>query len=120
MGKPLVIGERSQRYARIEDKPAFDAHYDEIEWRSKSVPPGAGKTTILYRNGERIVLVDQGKCVRPDIHLTPNHLKSGISVYDVIMQPGGPNSEPTKLIDITAAAKAGGHAMPTGPSADAL
>jgi len=55
MGKPLVVGNRHERYSRVKDKQLFDKNMDRIKGFGKPDPKSGRRTRIRYANGQRIV-----------------------------------------------------------------
>ena len=110
MGEPLrITSHKDERYSRVTDRKKFNDNFDDIHFPSDDKPPEkrGGRTRIVYKDGKRIVAVENGKQVQK-VKTTVRHRKSGVSMYDILTQPNGPDSEPTTMTDITEAAKAAG------------
>ena len=86
MGTPLKIGGKDERYSRVEDRAKFGAHFDEIDFgHAEETPhPRGGRTTIKYRNGERLVVREHGKVLLPEEVDSTKF----ISMYDLLEQAG--------------------------------
>lgn len=112
MGEPLrITSHRDEKYSRVDNKDKFDENFDGIHWASsdkKDEEQAVGLTRTIIRDGKSVPLIKNGKRVNKDIVLKTRHTKSGVTMYDILTQPNGPDSEPTTMTDITEAAKAAG------------
>lgn len=95
MGTPLKVGGRDQRYSRVTDRKTFDANHDAIFGQPHRKP---GRSTVMYRGGERIVLVEGGRVVSKERPTIVKRL-SGISVYDALT--GAKHDSGTKPVSTT-------------------
>lgn len=105
MAGPLRVGDRDQRYARTHDREVFAANFDAI--KGLGGRRGCGRTRMVWRNGKAETVIENGEVVG-DTSLTPNHLRTGISLYDCLKEPPRRADSPasTSAADIRAATRA--------------
>ena len=90
MGEPRKVGGRHKRYTRTGNKQVFDRNMDTAGMgthHKNGLSSQNGRTTIIYRDGKRILVRERDKVLRPD-ELGSVGRKRGQSVYDMLEKTG--------------------------------
>ena len=85
MGEPLKVGNKDKRYPKIADKKVYDQALDDAgigAQHKAGLSSQNGRTTIIYRNGARIVVRADGKLLLPE-EVKPLR-RMGMSMFNLL------------------------------------